>query len=270
MNKINRSRPLPKISVVIPVLNMEKFLELTLKTIINQRYPSLEVIIEDGKSSDGTVDIIKRYARKFPNIITWESRKDKGQYAALRLGFDKARGEILTFINGDDYYEKGAFLSVGKYFQRHTNCLWLVGRGKVVDKKGKEYARFVTWYKNLLLWINKYFCLLLVNYIMQPSVFFTKEAYRRYGPIKGDKVHLREFDFWYKLGKVSMPGVLNEYLSCYSLFPGTGSTIYYEPIILKDDYETTKNYTTNPIILFLRLFHNYGRILIYKIFYSRK
>ena len=259
---------LPKISIVVPVLNMAKYIERTLDSIIKQRYPNFEVIIQDGLSTDGTVEVAQRLARKYPQIIRFYSGRDKGQFDALYKGFRKATGEIYTFINGDDYYEKNAFFAVGKDFLKYPHTLWMVGRGRIVDEKGREFAKWVTWYKNFLLKMNKYSFLLLVNYVMQPSVFFSKEAYKQFGPITGDKIHIREFDFWYKLGKVEMPGVINRYLSCYSFFPGVGSARYCD-VIRKDDYYTTKKYTKNPLILLLRYLHNWARVFVYKIFYSK-
>lgn len=267
MKKVN----FPKISIVIPVRNMEKYIGRTIESIIKQKYPNTQLFIQDGASTDNTVKIIKKYATKYPRIIKWNSRKDRGQFEALKRGFAKVNGDIFTFINGDDYYEKGAFNTVAKCWRDNPNTLWLIGRSRVVNEKGKEYAKWVTWYKNLLLKINKYSCLLIVNYVMQPSVFFSKNGYKKYGPINGDKVHISEFDLWYKLGKVTMPKVVDEYLSCYSLFPGTGSTI--GPVmntIFMDDYNTTKKYTNNSIIIFLRLMHNWARVIVYKLLYNHK
>ena len=269
MIEINREKDqLPKISVVVPVLNMAKYIERTFDSIIRQRYPNFEVIIQDGGSTDKTVEIIKQFAKRYPKIIKWKSEKDRGQYEALGRGFKRATGTLLTFINGDDYYQTDALIKVGRAFQKNKHTLWLAGQGKVVDERGHQFAHWVTLYKNILLRLNSYTFLLLVNYIMQPSVFFTRKAYKQFGPITGDKVHIREFDLWYKLGKVSMPTVINQYLSCYSVFPGVGSAIYYD-IIRRDDYNTTRKYTTNPVILLIRYLHNWARVFVYKIFYSK-
>jgi glycosyltransferase involved in cell wall biosynthesis len=259
----------PKISIVVPILNMGKYVGRTLASIVKQNYLNCEVIIQDGYSNDETIKIAKSYIRKYPKLFRLYSEIDKGQYDAIYKGFKRATGEIYTFINGDDYYEKNALLNVGKHFHRYPDTLWLVGRGRVVNEKGREYAKWVTQYKNILLSLNRYSLLLLVNYIMQPSAFFSKRAYQKYGPLTGDKFHLREYDLWCKLGRDEMPAVVNKYLSSYSLFPGTGSTIFYASTVLKDDFEAAKNYTSNPVILALRFLHNWARVAVYWLFYRK-
>ena len=139
----------PLISIVIPSLNKARYIRQTLESIVKQNYPSLEVIIEDGGSTDGTLDIIKKYAKKYPKIFKYESKKDKGQMDAINKGFEKAQGEILTYINADDVYVDGAFRNIEKAYSENPDALWFAGRGRVIDEDGKGIARIVTWYKNL-------------------------------------------------------------------------------------------------------------------------
>src|SRR3990170_8361781 len=119
----------PKISIVIPSLNKVSFIKETLESIVTQNYPNLEVIIQDGGSTDGTLEIIKKYAKKYPDKINWESIKDKGQTDAINRGFKKASGRVLSYINADDLYENGALNKVGEYFSKNPKTLWLAGRG---------------------------------------------------------------------------------------------------------------------------------------------
>ncbi|MFC1710437.1 glycosyltransferase [Patescibacteria group bacterium] len=117
----------PKISVVIPSLNKGKYIGETLESIVTQKYPNYEIIIQDGCSTDGTLNIIKKYAQKNPKLIKWESKKDKGQVNAINIGMKKAKGEILAYINADDVYEKGAFMKVGKYYKKYPKTTWIAG-----------------------------------------------------------------------------------------------------------------------------------------------
>jgi len=89
----------PLISIITVVYNGEEYLEETIQSVINQTYKNIEYIIIDGGSSDGTVDIIKKYEKK---IDYWVSEKDEGIYDAMNKGIDVARGEFINFMNADD------------------------------------------------------------------------------------------------------------------------------------------------------------------------
>ncbi|MEA5598359.1 glycosyltransferase family 2 protein [Rivularia sp. UHCC 0363] len=104
------------ISVITPVYNGEKFIETCIKVVIEQNCPDVEHIIMDAGSKDGTVDIIKEYAEKYPHI-RWISEKDKGQSDAMNKGIAMAKGEILGFLNVDDYYEPNVLNKVVEIFK---------------------------------------------------------------------------------------------------------------------------------------------------------
>jgi glycosyltransferase involved in cell wall biosynthesis len=251
----------PKISVVIPSFNKVRFVGETLNSIIDQKYPNLEVIIQDGGSNDGTAEIIKEFAKRYPNCIRWESKKDKGQLDAINIGLDKATGEILTFINADDVYESGALDTIAKAYIENPDALWFAGRGKVIDSDSREAAKAVTCYKNLCLFLNRKSLLLILNYLMQPSVFFTKQAYKKYGPFTGTGNFVMEYELWLKLGAVSMPIVIGNNLSCFRLSGDNISSTSFKNT-LKEDFRIVKKYTGNPIILFMHELNNWGRVLM--------
>lgn len=254
---------LPKISIIIPSYNKAKFIGKTLESIVVQNYPNLEVIIQDGGSVDGTLDIIKRYAREHSKIFKWISEEDEGQLDAIKKGFSKATGEILTYINADDMYEEGSLLEVGKCFADNPKLLWLAGKGRAVNSKGTEVAKVITRYKNFLLKVNRYTFLLIVNYLFQPSVFISKEAYEAHGPLDGANGYVMEYDLWLKLGKFDMPKIVDRYLSKFTLTDDTISTTQYRPVLLQD-YLIVKKYTKNPVFRLFHLLHNAGRVLIVK------
>src|SRR3989304_10266752 len=137
-------KALPKISIVIPSFNKAGFIGETLQSIFIQRYPNLEVIIQDGGSSDGTVGIIKKYAGKYPDIVSWESKRDRGQVDSINKGLKKAKGEVFSYINADDVYKKGSLKKVGEYFAKHPGTLWLAGKGDMIDKEGKKVSSWDT------------------------------------------------------------------------------------------------------------------------------
>ncbi|HZY81117.1 MAG TPA: glycosyltransferase family 2 protein [Cyclobacteriaceae bacterium] len=108
---------LPRISIVTPSFNQGKFIEETIRSVIDQDYPDIEYIVIDGGSTDETVDILRKYNDR---IKYWVSEKDEGQSHAINKGFEKATGDICAYINSDDVYLPGAFRAIGEsYLKQH-------------------------------------------------------------------------------------------------------------------------------------------------------
>lgn len=253
----------PKISVVIPSYNKVIYITETLDSIFAQKYPNLEVIIQDGGSTDGTLVTIKAFIKEHPDQIVLESKKDKGQLDAVNKGLRKATGEILTFINADDCYKAGAFRKVAEEFGKSPNALWFAGRSVIVDRKGLIIARPITWYKNLLFSLNFRFLLLVTNYLMQPSVFFTRVAYKKFGPFTGTANFIMEYDFWLKLSKMQMPRIIDGDLSEFRIEPQAKTKRMFENL-LAEDVRIVRKHTKNPIVLMLHNLHNWGRVMVEK------
>jgi glycosyltransferase involved in cell wall biosynthesis len=254
-------KKLPKISIVIPSYNKAEFVQETLDSVISQNYPNLEVIIQDGGSTDGTVDIIKEFAKRYPKEISWVSKKDKGQVDAINRGLKKATGDVVTYINADDVYEEGCFKAVADCYCKNLDALWFASRGPVIDEKGKEIAKPITAYKNFLLLLSSYTCLLSTNYLMQPSIFLTKGAYKKYGPFTGTDDFVMEYDLWLKIGKEKMPVVINKNLAKFRIEPSTKTKTLFADLLKQDELIVNK-YTKNKIILFFHKFHNILRVII--------
>src|SRR5579872_7498135 len=112
----------PSISVITPSLNQSPFLEETIRSVLLQGYPHLEYIVMDGGSTDKTVDVLKKYEA---GLTYWESRRDHGQAAAINKGFHRATGQIVAFLNSDDYYQPGALAAVAQVFMQQPDVKWL-------------------------------------------------------------------------------------------------------------------------------------------------
>lgn len=115
-----------KISIVTVVFNGARYLEETINSVLNQTYKNIQYIIIDGGSTDGSVDIIKKYEDR---LDYWVSEKDKGMYDGLRKGFAKVNGDVCAYINSDDFYPPTAFETVAQIFREHQNIKWLRGMG---------------------------------------------------------------------------------------------------------------------------------------------
>ncbi len=256
--------PSPKISIVIPSFNKVKFIGKTIESIINQNYPRFEIIIMDGGSTDGTLKVISNYAGKYPQVIRYISKKDKGQWDAINKGFRISKGKILAYINADDEYLPGAFAEIERLYRTNTDSLWFVGRGRVIDEQGARIAKLSTFYKNILLFLNFRVLLLMTNYLMQPSVFITKKAWKKFGPFVGYNNFVLEYDFWLKASKYKMPVVTGKYLSSFRIEPSTISSSLSNALLFQDE-RIVKKYTENPLIIFLHKLHNIARLIAVKI-----
>src|SRR3989344_8039551 len=254
---------LPKISIIIPSFNKKDYIGHTLQSIIDQNYPNLEVIIRDGGSTDGTLAIIKKYTQKYPKMVSWMIKKGEGQSGAINQGLKRATGDILTYLNADDVYLKGALLSAGKYFSNHPKTLWLAGKGNIINEHEKEIAEVISSYKNILLSQNSYSLLLINNYLVQPSVFLSRSTFKKYGPFTGTDTSVMEYDLWLKLGKVEMPKILDCTLSSFRLVRGSISTSEFKKVLLADE-KIVEKYTDNQVILMLHYLHNLGRVFTLK------
>ncbi len=103
----------PKISIITPSFNQARFLERTMRSVLDQNYPNLEYIVIDGGSTDGSIEIIKNYENQ---LAFWISEKDRGQSHALNKGFSRASGEIIGWLNSDDLYCPGALAAVAEAY----------------------------------------------------------------------------------------------------------------------------------------------------------
>lgn len=128
---IEVSAAFPRISVITPSFNQVAFLERTLRSVLDQNYPNLEYIVIDGGSTDGSVDVLKKYESR---LAYWVSEKDRGQSHALNKGFERATGEIIGWLNSDDLYCPGALFHVGEWFAAHPKDDVHYGGLYLVDK----------------------------------------------------------------------------------------------------------------------------------------
>ncbi|CAH9017717.1 sulfotransferase [Candidatus Nitrosacidococcus sp. I8] len=187
--------PLPKISIVTPVLNGEQYLTATLSSVLSQNYPYLEFIIVDGGSTDSTLSIIKDFQqnKNFPNEINKViSEPDQGMYDAITKGFSCATGEILAYINGDDLLEGGAFTAVGSYFASHLKATVIYHEDCVLVNGWKYPNIYQPKGINTAQLLNRHI-------LFQDGVFFRRSAYEKVGGIRKDLKYAGDYDLWLRL-----------------------------------------------------------------------
>ncbi len=204
----------PKISIITPSFNQAPFIERTIRSVLDQGYPNLEYIVMDGGSTDGTVEILKRYSGQ----LKWASEKDKGQADAINKGIQMATGDVIAYLNSDDVYSPGALIHVGEFFREHAEAMWVTGRCRIIDEQDREMRSAITAYKNLLLRHFSYSLLLVTNPVSQPATFWRQEAMKEFGLFDENEHLVMDYDYWLRIGKKYPLVVLEEYLAAFRVY----------------------------------------------------
>jgi glycosyltransferase involved in cell wall biosynthesis len=213
----------PIISIITPSYNQARFIERTIRSVLSQQSPaSVEHLVIDGGSDDGTIDILKKYN----SSIRWISEKDTGQSDALNKGIGMSAGSIIGWLNSDDIYLPGALSAVAEYFEKHPDCHWLYGRCRIIDENDRETRSVITGYKNLVSRRFSFNLLLIENFISQPAVFFRKSAFEQAGPLDTSLPLAMDYDLWIRLAKLGKPGVINRYLAGFRVHREAKSAQY--------------------------------------------
>jgi glycosyltransferase involved in cell wall biosynthesis len=249
---------LPRISVITPTYNQAGFIEETILSVLEQKYPNLEYLVFDGGSTDGTLEILKKYEQH----LRWVSRKDKGQSDALNQGFRQASGEVLAYINSDDRYEPGALLRVGEHMRDHPQVHWLTGRCRLIDPSGREIRRLITAYKNFWLLFGSYASLLVLDYVSQPATFWRRSVIEKVGLFDEDLHLTMDYDYSLRVGQHFRLYPIPAYLAAFRVHPASKSSLVREHF--DEDLAIARRYTASRLLRALHSAHNEIIINIYE------
>jgi glycosyltransferase involved in cell wall biosynthesis len=179
------------VSIVTPSYNQAPFLEQTIRSVLNQDYPSLEYIVVDGASTDASVDIIKKYSDR---LAWWVSERDKGQGEAINKGLARAKGEIIAWINSDDYYLPNAISSAVNVFEQNPDVVLVYGDMLAVDQNGETTN--VLRYKQYSL--EDLLCFQIIG---QPAVFFRRDIYEKVGGLDISFHFMLDHHLWIRIAE---------------------------------------------------------------------
>jgi glycosyltransferase involved in cell wall biosynthesis len=179
------------VSIITPSYNQAVYLEQTILSVLEQDHPHIEYIVVDGASTDNSVDIIRKYERK---LAWWVSEKDKGQADAINKGFARATGEVIAWLNSDDYYLAGAVSAAAKIFEEHPEVVLAYGNMLSVDEHGKTFNALN--YKQLTL--EDLLCFQIIG---QPAVFIRRSALQITGGLDPTFHFMLDHHLWIRLAQ---------------------------------------------------------------------
>jgi glycosyltransferase involved in cell wall biosynthesis len=199
-----------KISIITPTLNHSRFIEDTILSVKNQDYQFFEHIIIDGGSSDGTIEILAKYPH-----LKWISEKDTGQSNAINKGFRMSTGDILAWINSDDYYDSNIFSSIVKFFEENKDCSVVYGDMTDIDENG-----------NILgMRTGEVFTLqrLLKNpdVVRQPVCFWRRAVLKEVGYLDENLHLVMDYDYFLRFAKRYRFCHMARNLCFFRMFSGT-------------------------------------------------
>lgn len=199
----------PKISIVTPSYNQAQFIERTIASVVFQSYPNKEYIIMDGGSTDGTVEIIKKYESR---ITYWRSAPDGGQTAAICEGLNRATGDILLYLNSDDMLLPGALWAYAKALEGKEKA-WAIGRLAIIDAED----RLLTYRPNYPvtikdLWYNFYI-------VHQEGTCFTRALYEETGGFNPSYHYSMDFHMWLRMASICSPVLVRQYTAAFRVTP---------------------------------------------------
>ncbi|CEG13852.1 putative Glycosyl transferase family protein [groundwater metagenome] len=195
-----------KFSIIIPTYNCGQYIRNAIDSILNQPYKNKDLIVIDGGSNDNTIEILKSYEEK----IKWISEKDNGQADAINKGFKIATGEIVAWLNADDYYEPDIFNDVVREFKKDSNIVLVYGKCRSVFKGNSKVdvpPQNITAEKMIQ---NG-------NFVYQPSSFYRLETIKKINYLDDKLNYWMEYDLFIKLLKNGDSTYVDKILSNFTV-----------------------------------------------------
>lgn len=221
-----------KISVVTPSLNQGEFIERTIRSVLEQRGDfDLEYLVCDGGSTDGTLEILERYADRVRFVV----EPDTGQANAVNKGLRAVSGDVLGWLNSDDLLLPGALARVADAFRASSELLWLHGRCEIVDEEDRPIRRWLSAYKDYRCRRYSREALLVENFVSQMTVFWRRAAQERVGVLDEALRYTFDYDLWLRLSALQDPLFLDEKLAAFRWYTRSKSGADFEKQFAEDE-----------------------------------
>lgn len=251
---------LPSLTVITPSYNQGSFIGQTVESVLSQQYPGLSYLVMDGGSTDDTLAVLAPYTDR----LTLVSEHDRGQTDAINKGLHRATGDIVCWLNSDDYLLPGALHTVGAYFARNPGVQWLTADCLIVDAAGQAIQQPIRHYKRVLRQLTPAAYLGVTNAVCQPSTFWRRSVHERVGYLDETLHYTMDYDFWLRLARDSRPAVLDEPVSAFRIHGASkGGSQYTEQF--REDEQTMARYTRPGLVRWLHRQHNALIVAMYRL-----
>lgn len=207
---------LPRITIVTPSYQQAPFLERTIRSVLDQGYPNLEYFVHDGGSTDGSVEIIERYAAQ---LSAWRSGPDGGQSDAILSGWERATGDVVAWLNSDDFLLPGTLDFIGNTFANRPDETFVYGQVELVDTAGRPLGRIGEPFRRRTLLFSR-------NVVPQPAAFVRRSALVQAGSLDRDLHFAMDLDLWLRLAQIRAPVYVDR--------PLAGATVHAEAKTTRD------------------------------------
>lgn len=178
------------VSIVTPSLNAATYLEQAIESVLAQDYPRIEYLVVDGGSTDGTLELLRRYQGR----LSFVSQPDRGPVEAINRGFELSRGELLAWLSADDYYAPGAVSAAVAGFAAHPEIAVVYGEAEWVDELGRRLGDYPTAPFDVGRLATECF-------IAQPAAFFRRKPFEAVGGLDPRWPHTFDYDLWIRLAR---------------------------------------------------------------------
>ena len=192
----------PLVSIVTPVFNMASYVEETIQSVLSQDYPRIEYIVMDGASTDGTMDVVKKYEGR----LRVHSAPDGGAADAVNCGYRMSNGSVFAYLNADDTYLPGAISSAVRHLAANPDAGGVYGEANWVADDGTVLGRYPTHSFDPVHFARE--C-----YICQAASFVRREAFERSGLLDARLHYTFDYDFWIRMSKYYRLHRIGEFLA---------------------------------------------------------
>lgn len=207
-----------RITVVTACYNAVHYIEASLRSVLDQDYPDLELIVIDGGSTDGTLAVIERYRDRIAHFV---SERDDGQYHAIQKGFDRATGEVLCWLNADDMHFSWSLSVVGEVFAEQQEVDWITGLPSFLNRRGQltsVYGAMASYPREYVAngWFNRD----LGGFLQQESMFWRRSLWVKAGGLDLSLRYAADFELWTRFARHAELVPVGVPLAAFRKLPG--------------------------------------------------